>query len=572
MEDSLSMPDNVVVQREKGKPRILIVGGVAGGASCATRARRLSEDAEIIIFERGPYVSFANCGLPYYVGNVITNEESLLVATPELFKDRFDIAVRLQTEVQAIDRAKQEITVKNLTTGEMHREHYDALLLAPGAKPVQPPLPGINLPGIFTLRSIPDSREIMQWITEKKARRAVIVGGGFIGLEMTDNLARRGLSITIVEMLPQVMPGIDAEMAVLLQEHLMAKGVSLCLGDGVARFEQSAETALSVITQSGKEYPCDIVILAIGVRPDIVLARDAGLEIGQQGGIHVDDSMHTSDKKIWAVGDAVEVHNFITGEGSLVPLASPANRQGRLAADSILGREVKFRGVQGTMVCKVFDITVAATGAPEKRLRQLAKNKSIKYEKVYLYPNQHAGYYPGVKPIMIKLLFSPVDGKVLGAQAVGEEGIEKRIDVIAMAIQKGATVFDLEEVELCYAPQFGSAKDPVNMAGMVAANMLRGDAPMTHWTDRIADDMFLLDVREIQEFKSGHVAGAINVPLHTLRKKLTELPRDKEIMVYCASGLRSYIATRILLQNGFTAKNISGGILVYNMRKKATGR
>ncbi len=562
------MLNNRVEKRANGKPRILIVGGVAGGASCATRARRLSEDAEIIIFERGNYVSFANCGLPYYIGNVITDEASLLVAKPALFQDRYGIAVRLQTEVQAIDRVKQTITVKNLVTGEICQEYYDALLLAPGARPVIPPLPGIDLPGIFSLRSIPDSREIIKWINGKKARQAIIIGGGFIGLEMADNLVKLGLDITIVEMLTQVMPALDAEMAVLLQEHLTANNVSLKMGDGVARFEQNSSGSLTVITQSGKKYSADVIILAIGVRPDIALAIEAGLEIGTAGGIRVDDNMHTSDKNIWAVGDAVEVKDFVSGEWCLVPMAGPANRQGRLAADAMLGRKIKFRGSQCTMACKVFDITVAATGGSEKRLQKLG----IPYEKVYLYPNQHAGYYPGAKPIMLKLIFSPLDGKILGAQAVGEEGVEKRIDVIAMAIQKEATVFDLEEAELCYTPQLGSAKDPVNMAGMVAANMLRGDTLLAQWaTSKISNNSFLLDVREVMEFREGHITGAVNIPLHKLRHRLAEIPRDKEILVYCRSGLRSYIATRILLQNGFKVQNISGGILVYDMQKKAEG-
>ena len=567
------MPDKTNGKGQHGEPRILIVGGVAGGASCATRARRLSEKAEIIIFERGAYVSFANCGLPYYVGDVVTRERSLLVATPELFKDRFNITVKLQNEVLAIDRNKQEIVIKNLITGEVYREYYDALVLAPGAVPVRPPLPGINLPGIFTLRTIPDSREIRGWISGRKPKRAIVVGGGFIGLEMAENLVKCGIPVSIIEMLDQVMPPVDTEIAVALQEHLIANGVVLHLGDAVARFEQNADNSISVVTASGEKYPCDMVLLAIGVRPEITLAKEAGLEIGQLGGIRVDDGMHTSDRKIWAVGDAVEVRDFITGEWGLVPLAGPASRQGRLAADVILGREEKLRGVQGTMACRVFNTTVAATGVTEKRLGYLLlKSKGIPYEKVYLHPNQHAAYYPGAKQMMMKLIFSPIDGKILGAQAVGEEGVEKRIDVIAMAIQKGATVFDLEEAELCYAPQFGMAKDAVNMAGMVAANALRGDMPLTHWTEVLEREALILDVREPQEFSTGHADNAVNIPLHTLRARLHELPRDKEIAVCCAAGQRSYIATRILCQNGFTAKNISGGIRIYNTKRKAVSK
>jgi NADPH-dependent 2,4-dienoyl-CoA reductase/sulfur reductase-like enzyme/rhodanese-related sulfurtransferase len=560
-----TMESNLEEKRQPGKPRILIVGGVAGGASCAARARRMSEKAEIIVFERGPYVSFANCGLPYYVGDVITDEKDLLIATPELFKRRFNIEVRLGSEVSSIDREKHEIEVRNGQTGEAYRESYDALVLATGAAPVRPPIPGIDLPGIFSLRTIPDSRQIREQIAERQAKRAVVVGGGFIGLETTENLVRRGLSVTIVEMLAQVMPPVDPEMAVPIQEHLTANGVSLCLGDGVAGFEQDPEgKTISVITRSGGRYVCDMVLLAIGVRPEIGLAKEANLEIGQLGGIRVDDQMHTSDGRIWAVGDAVEVRNFVSGEWSLFPLAGVANRQGRIGADVILGHDATFRGVQGTIVCKAFDITVAATGMSEKSLnRGKIRGQEGHYEKIYLYPGQHVGYYPGAKPITMKLIFSTEDGKVLGAQAVGEEGVEKRIDVIAMAIQRGATVFDLEEAELCYAPQFGAAKDPVNIAGMIAANALRGDAPVAHWADVRSSEPYVLDVREPQEFDLGHAEGAHNIPLHSLRGKMSELPRDREMLVYCAVGQRSYYASRALRLNGFSAKNISGGITNY---------
>ena len=559
------MKDKLEEKRQSGKPRILIVGGVAGGASCAARARRMSEKAEIIIFERGPYVSFANCGLPYYVGDVITDEEDLLIATPELFKGRFNIEVRLRSEVTSIDRKKREIEVRNGETGKVYREKYDALVLATGAAPVRPPIPGIDLPGIFSLRTIPDSRQIREQIAERKARRAVVVGGGFIGLEMTENLARRGVSVTIVEMLPQIMPPIDPEIAVPIQEHLTANGVSLCLGDGVAGFERDArKDTISVITKSGGKYDCDMVLLAIGVRPEITLARETGLEIGQLGGIRVDEHMYTSNQRILAVGDTVEVRNFVNGEWSLFPLAGVANRQGRIAADVILGRKATFRGAQGTIVCKVFDITIAATGMSEKSLnRRKLSGHEEHYEKIYLHPGHHVGYYPGAKPITMKLIFSTEDGRILGAQAVGEEGVEKRIDVIAMAIQKGATVFDLEEAELCYAPQFGAAKDPVNIAGMIAANALRGDAPVAHWADVRSPQALVLDVREPQEFAFGHVEGSQNMPLHSLRDRMSDLPRDKEILAYCAVGQRSYYASRALRLNGFLAKNISGGMETY---------
>ena len=565
------MENNLEAKRRPGEPRILIVGGVAGGASCAARARRMSEKAEIIIFERGPYVSFANCGLPYYVGDVITDERDLLIATPGLFKKRFNIEVRVRSEVRSIDRERHEIEVRNGQSGKAYRERYDALVLAPGAAPIRPPIPGIDLPGVFSLRTIPDSRQIREQIAGRKAKRVVVVGGGFIGLEMTENLVRRGLSVTIVEMLPQVMPPIDPEMAVPIQEHLIANGVSLCLGDAVAGFEEGPRgNTISVITKSGARHVCDMVLLAIGVRPEIALAREAGLEIGRLGGIRVDDQMRTSDQRIWAVGDAVEARDFVIGESSLVPLAGIANRQGRLAADVILGREARFRGVQGAMVCKVFDVTVAATGMSEKSLsRSKLSGQERHYEKIYLHPGHHANYYPGAKPITMKLIFSTEDGKVLGAQAVGEEGVEKRIDVIAMAIQKGATVFDLEEAELCYAPQFGAAKDPVNIAGMIAANALRGDAPVAHWADVRPSQSYVLDVREPHEFALGHVEGAHNIPLNSLRDRMGELPRDREILTYCEVGERSYYASRALRLNGFPARNISGGMKTYRIESAA---
>jgi len=562
---------NLHNQGQSGKPRILIVGGVAGGASCAARARRLSEESEIIIFERGPYVSFANCGLPYYVGDVIPDESDLLVATPQYFRERFNIDVRVQSEVTAIDRQKNEVEVKSTGTGETYREGYDSLVLSPGATPIRPPLPGIDLPGIFSLRTIPDSRRIKEWIVEQQAERAVIVGGGFIGLEMTENLVGRGISVSIVEMLSQVMPALDPEMAVPVQDHLVASGVSLHLGDAVAGFGPGADgSGIIVTTQSGEEHPCDLVILAIGVRPEIKLAREAGLEIGALGGIRVDDRMCTSDDRIWAVGDAVEVRDIITGEWILLALAGPANRQGRIAADTIMGRDSRFRGVQATAVCKVFDMVIASTGASEKVLQRSGINgRPAGYEKVYLEPTHHVGYYPGAKPIMMKLIFSTEGGGVLGAQAIGEEGVERRIDVISMAIQKGATVFDLEEAEMCYAPQFGGAKDPVNVAGMVAANVLRGDAPVAHWDELPGRQATILDARTPAEFAAGHYEGAINIPLDELRQRAGELPRDGEILVYCRQGQRSYYTTRILRLNGFNARNISGGMLAYDMHRRS---
>ena len=536
--------------------RVLIVGGVAGGASCAARLRRLDEQAEIVVFEKGPYPSFANCGLPYYVGDAISDEAKLLVATPDLFRTRFNIEVRTEQEVLGINREERKIEVKDLRRGSVYQEAYDALVLSPGAVPVRPALPGVDLAGVFTLRTIPDSRAIRAWIQETNAKKAVIVGGGFIGLEMAENLARRGLKVTIVEMCDQVMPPLDREMAEYVYVHLLDNHVSVHLADAVARFNGSEGRVTSVETQSGARLQADIVILSVGVKPETKLAKDAGLELGPRGGIRVDESMKTSDPCIWAVGDAVEVRDTVTGEFCLVPLAGPANRQARIAADAICGRPARFRGVQATAVCGVFGLTVATTGVSEKRLLQ-AKNTN--YEAVYLHPTDHASYYPGAKAMHLKLIFRRSDGLVLGAQAVGEQGVERRIDVISFAIQKGSTVFDLEEAELCYAPQFGTAKDPVNLAGMVAANVLRGDVSLAKWSDLPGCGAFLVDVREEEEFRRGSIDGAINIPLGQLRQRLCDLPRDRPIWVNCARGHRSYYAVRVLQQNGFAAHNLSGG-------------
>ncbi len=548
--------------------KIVIVGGVAGGASCATRARRLSESAEIVMFERGPYVSFANCGLPYYVGDVISDEKNLLVATAELFQNRFNIDVRLHSDVIAIDRAGKRITVRDVQTGKTYHESYDALVLAPGSKPIRPSLPGIDMPGIFTLRTIPESRQIREWIEQRDAASAVIVGGGFIGLEMAENLVKRGLSVRIVEMAPHVMPAIDTEMALPVGEYLKEQGIALTLGDAVAGFERGdGGRGITVLTASGGRHLCDMVILSIGVRPEIELAQKAGLEIGALGGIRVNSRLQTSDADIWAVGDAIEVRDFITGRWTLLPLAGPANRQGRTAAGVILGGDYDFRGVQNTVACRVMERTIAATGLTENTIiRYNRDGAGIAYEKIYLEPGQHVGYYPDASPISIKLVFERGSGRVLGAQAVGKEGVEKRIDVIAMAIQMEATVFDLEEAELCYAPQFGAAKDPVNLAGMIAANSLRGDAPVAHWNE-VNPGAFLLDVRDTPEFEGDAIEGATNIPLNSVRGHLDALPRDREILTYCAVGQRSYYASRLLREHGYNARGISGGINIYNAAK-----
>jgi NADPH-dependent 2,4-dienoyl-CoA reductase/sulfur reductase-like enzyme/rhodanese-related sulfurtransferase len=544
------------------RKRVVIVGGVAGGATCAARLRRMDEDAEILVLDRGHYVSFANCGLPYYVGNVIQEESRLLLATPKLFKDRFNIEVRTLNEVFAIDRGSSMLSVRDLSTGREYSEHYDALVLSPGASPIRPPWQGIDLPGVFTLRTVPDSREIRNWIEEKQPRKAVIVGGGFIGLEMAENLVRRGVAVTVAGRPTQVMPRLDPEIAEYARQGLMQFGVNLALGDAVTGIEQSAGGSLIVRTQSGAGLDADLVVLAMGVRPETELAANAGLEIGKLGGIRVDEQMRSSDPGIWVVGDAVEVKNRVTGQWELTALAGPANRQGRIAADAICGRKVSFNGVQATTVCGFFDLTVAYTGASEKSLQRAGIDD---YRCVYLHPANHVGYYPGAQVIHMKLLFRKSDGLVLGAQAVGTDGVERRIDVIATAIQMKATVYDLEELELCYAPQYGSAKDPVNFAGMIASNTMRGDVELAPWGELGSADAFLLDVREPHEYNAGAIPGAVNIPLGQLRARMGELPISKDIWVNCGVGQRSYYACRILSQNGYRARNLSGGYSTYRV-------
>ncbi len=553
--------------------KVIIVGGVAGGASCAARLRRLDENAEILMVERGPYVSYANCGLPYHVGNVIEHESDLLVASPEVFRRHFNIDCRTGCEAVGISPQDKTVELRDVATGEVTTESYDKLVLSPGAPSVRPPLPGINLPGVFAVRTVPDAREIREWIergtsflagmekysgfqTVRPRMRAVVVGGGFIGLEMAENLTHRGFDVTVIEMADQVLGPLDRECGQLVADFLALHGVHVVVGDGVAGFAQTEDDALVVSTRSGNTYRADLVILALGVRPDTTLAKMAGIEIGDLGGIRVDEHMRTSNPDIFAVGDAIEVRDFVTRQWSLVALAGPANRQGRIAADVIAGRDSRFRGTQGTAIVELFGAAIAWTGANEKALDRVGDHD---YEKIYLYPNSHAGYYPGAKPIAMKVLFRKSDGRVLGAQAVGEDGVDKRISTLAMAIQMDATVYDLEEAELCYAPPFGSAKDPVNFAGMVGAGVLRNDMPLGHWD--ATKDAFVLDVREKPELAVEHVPGAVNIPLGELRARLDELPRDREIDVVCRSGQRAYYATRILLQHGFDARTVSGGML-----------
>ena len=543
--------------------RVLIVGGVAGGASAAARARRLSEDAEVILFERGPDVSFANCGLPYYVGGEIVDRAKLLVTTAERLRIRYNLDVRTRTSVESIDRAAKKICVRDLATNREYEESYDKLILSPGAAPLRPPIPGIDLPGIFTLRDLQDVDGIKARV-DQRIKNVVIVGAGFIGLELAENFVKRGVTTTIVELQDQVLPPFDKEMTTPIAEVLKARGVTVLSGQSADGFEESPQ-GLAVRLKSGQRLAAQLIILGVGVRPENKLAVDAGLEVGPRGGIRVNEFLQTSDAGIYAVGDAIEVKDFVSGDPTQVPLAGPANRQGRIAADNVFGRAVPYRGTQGTAIVGVLGRTAAMTGASEKVLRRAKRA----YRKVYVHPAHHAGYYPGAEVMTLKVLFDPATGQILGAQAVGGAGVDKRIDVLAVAIQARMTVYDLEQMELCYAPQFGSAKDPVNMAGFVASGMLRGDHPQVDveavLSAPASQRPFVLDVRTPQEFAKGYIPGAVNIPVDELRSRLNELPHDKEIAVYCQVGQRGYFATRVLLQKGFTAANIGGGYMTYQL-------
>ena len=540
--------------------KVLIVGGVAGGAGAACRLRRLSEDAQIVLFEKGEYVSYANCGLPYYIGGAIKSRDRLLVTSPETLRKRFNIDVRLSSEVEGIDRERKTVTVLNHADGTRYTERYDRLILSPGASPKRPALPGIDLPGVFTLRTVPDTFRIDEYIRKREPKRAVVVGAGFIGVEMAENLKRRRLDVTIVEFLDQAVASLDPEMAAILHRHLRETGITLRFGVGVQGFEQ--RESLSVRLSDGAELPADLVLLSIGVAPDSALAKGTGLELGARGGIRVDDTYCTSDPDIFAVGDAIAVREVSTGEETLLARAGPANRQGRAAGENVLGRrEVRGEGVLGSAILKVFDLTAASTGLNEKQLR----GKKLPYLKTYIHPSDHASYYPDAVQMSMKLLFAP-NGKLYGAQAVGRSGVDKRIDVIAAALRLGGTVYDLEKLELCYAPPYSSAKDPVNLIGFTAANILRGDVKVFHYDelDRLdRSKVTLLDVRTPEETAAGMLDGAVNIPVDELRGRLGELPKDRPVYAYCAVGLRGYVAARILSQHGYDAYNLSGGIKTY---------
>lgn len=544
--------------------KVVIVGGVAGGASAAARLRRLSEDAEIILFEKGEHISFANCGLPYYIGEVIKEKDKLLVQTPEKMKERFGIDVRVNSEVTRIIPEQKLVHIYDRINGGTYTESYDKLVLSPGAEPVRPKLPGMDSQRIFTLRNIPDTYKIKDFVDTSRPKRAVVVGAGFIGLEVAENLHNMGVKVTVVELADHVIGPLDYEMAAIVHQHMKSKDVEFYLKDGVRAFNESSD-CLTVELTSGRSLKADMVIMGIGVRPESRLAVDAGLKLGVTGGILVDEYMRTSNPDIYAVGDAVEVKDLVSGSAALIPLAGPANKQGRIAANNICGAEEKFPGTQGTSIVKVFDITVAITGNNERAL----KKNGVDYEKSFTHSPSHAGYYPGAIPMSIKLLFDKKDGKVLGAQIVGYEGVDKRIDVIATSIRAGMTVYDLEKLELAYAPPYSSAKDPVNIAGFTAANILKGDCRVFHWNEVADIDRnkgVMLDVRTPAEYNLGTIEGALNIPVDELRNRLDEIPKEKDIYIFCQVGLRGYLAYRILAQKGYkNIWNLSGGYKTYQL-------
>lgn len=540
--------------------KVVIIGGVAGGASTAARLRRLDENVEIKIFERGKYISYANCGLPYYVGNIIKERNSLLVQTTQKMKKRFNLDIYTLHEVIKIDRANKSLLIKNLKTNEIFQETYDILVLSSGAEPIKPPIKGIDTAdNVFNLRDIPDADKIKNFIETKNPKNAVVIGGGFIGIEIADNLLARGLNVILVEKADQILVQLDKEMATILHKHIIDKGVELILSDSVEEYKNNGT---KLVLSSGKQIDSELTILSIGVKPESNLAKDAGLDLGITGGVQVNEYLQTSDESIYAIGDVIEVRDFITGLPALKPLAGPANKQGRIVANNICGKNEKYLGTIGTSVVKVFDMTAASIGNNEKML----KKAGISYETIHIAPPSHATYYPGATTIFMKLIFDKNNGKIYGAQAIGYDGVDKRIDVLSTAIMGGMTVSDLQYLELAYAPPFSSAKDPVNMLGYVATNVIDGDLEIIHCDEFInlkKDNAVIVDVCEPIEREKGYIDCSINIPLNDLRNRLDELPKDKMIYVYCQQGLRSYIAYRILKQNGFNVKSIDGGYRFY---------
>ena len=546
--------------------KYLIIGGVAGGATVAARLRRMDEQAEIILFERGAYVSYANCGLPYYIGDTITQRDNLFVQTAQGFTARFNIDIRTKQEVVAIQPQGKTVLVKNLVTNETYSEGYDKLVLSPGAEPIRPRVDGISGNRIFTLRNVPDTDTIKGYINTIKPKRALVIGGGFIGLEMAENLHELGIEVGVIEMANQVMAPLDYSMAAIVHHHMVENNVSLYLGDGVASFKET-ENGVAVVLASGKELETDMVILSIGVRPETLLAKEAGLALGKLGGIEVNEYMQTSDPDIYALGDAVEVTHLVTGSKALIPLAGPANKQGRIVADNIVyGNKKVYEGSIGTSIAKIFHLTVAAAGANSKLLAK----EGIPYHESFTHSGSHAGYYPGALSLSIKILFAPKTGKLLGAQVVGFDGVDKRIEMLAQVIRNNGTVYDLMELEHAYAPPYSSAKDPVNMAGFVAENILTGKVKTAQWRDieGLSKEALIVDVRTREEFALGSIPGSVNIPVDELRSRLPELPLDKDIVVTCAVGLRGYVAYRILVQNGYErVRNLSGGYKTWSLAR-----
>lgn len=541
--------------------KVVIIGGVAGGASAAARLRRLDENAHIVVVERGPYISFANCGLPYYLGGTIQDRAALTLQTPESFKARFNVDVRVFSEAVSIQPGNKTVTIHNHNTGEEYEESYGSLILSMGADAAMPPIPGIDSKKVFTVRNIPDTVAVKTYIEEHQAKKAVVAGGGFIGLEVAENLHELGMDVTLVEMADQVIPSIDADMAAQVHGHMRQKGLHLLLGSALQKIEDT-ETGVS-LTVNGEPIDADLLVMAIGVRPASEIAVKAGLPVNARGALIVNSAMETGVDGIYAVGDLIEITHFVTGEKGYIPLAGPANKQGRIAADNICGIPSRYTGTQGSSILKVFDLAVASTGISEKTAKALHLN----YEKSFTFSANHATYYPGATNMSIKTLFEKDTGKILGAQIVGNDGVDKRCDVFATAIRAGMTAKDLTELELCYAPPFGSAKDPVNMAGYVIENMMSGLVKTFHWHDieKISKDpdAFLLDTRNPMEYMAGTIPGFVNIPLDSLRDRLDEIPKDKTIYVTCQIGLRGYIAARILMQNGYDVYNLSGGYRLY---------
>lgn len=545
--------------------KVIIVGGVAGGASAAARLRRLDESAEIVMLEKGPYISFANCGLPYYVGDAINDRNKLLLQTPEAFNSRFDVDVRVLSEVLSIDRSNNSVRIKNHNDGSEYIESYDKLILSPGSTPLKPPIKGIDTEGIFTLWTVPDVDKITSYIDEKNPRKAIVCGGGFIGLEMAENLHEKGIEVSIVELAEQVMAPLDYEMAQIVHEHIDSKKVDLYLENGVDHFKKS-EDGIIVHLSDGTELEGGIVLMSLGVRPQTSIAKEAGLDLNKRGGIVVSPNLQTSDPNIYAVGDAIEVKDFISGDYTMIPLAGPANKQGRMVAENILGAGKEYKGTQGTSIAKVFDLHAGTTGWNEKQLIRNNKVQDIDFKVLNIHPGSHAGYYPGAFPVHLKLIYNPNDRKVLGAQAVGYDGIDKRIDVIATVIRLNGTIDDLTELELAYAPPFGSAKDPVNFAGFVAENNENGMSKLFSWNqiEKLkSEGWILLDVRTAIENKNGAIPGSIHIPVDELRSRLSDLDNNNKYLIYCAVGIRGHIASRIMLQNGFQVRNLTGGFTTY---------